>query len=76
MTAVTADLIYDVLKALRSEVGEVKGDVRELRAGRQAMRGHLLAMSQDTSNLYQIANRRDWGVQRIETRLGLVDPAH
>ena len=76
MTAVTADLIYDLLKALRSEVGEVKGDVRELRAGRQAMRGHLLAMSQALSNLYQIANRQDRWLKRIETRLGLVDPAH
>ena len=28
MTAVTADLIYDLLKALRSEVGEVKGTPR------------------------------------------------
>ena len=76
MTAVTTDLIYDVLKALRSEAGEFEGDVRELKGEFQAMRGHRMAVSQAISNLYRIANRQDQGLERIGPRLGLVDPAH
>lgn len=76
MAEVTNDLLYDVLKALRSEVGEVKSDVRDLKGEFQAMRTHMTAVAQDIATIYRIADRQDQRLERIETRLGLLDPAH
>ncbi|NBB64115.1 hypothetical protein GVN18_33145 [Pseudomonas sp. ODNR1LW] len=42
----------------------------------QAMRLHLNGLNQDVSNLYHIVDRQDARLGRIETRLGLLEPAH
>ena len=76
MTGITNDLIYDVLKSLRSEMSEMKGDVRAAKGELQAIRGHISAIALDVSIIYQVAGRHDDRLERIESRLGLVDPAH
>ncbi len=76
MAGITNDLIYDVLKSFRSEVGEVKGDVRVIKGELQAIRGHLAAVAQDISTIYDVAGRHGDRLERIKTRLGLVEPAH
>jgi hypothetical protein len=76
MAGITNNLIYDVLKSLRSDMGEVKGDVRAIKGELQAIRGHVSAIALDVSTLYQVAGRHDERLERIETRLGLLDPAH
>jgi len=76
MAGITNDLIYDVLKSLRSDMSEVKGDVRAIKGELQAIRGHVSAIALDVSTLYQVAGRHDERLERIETRLGLLDPAH
>lgn len=76
MAEITNELIYDVLKSLRSDMGEVKGDVRAIKGELQAIRGHISAIALDVSTLYQAAGRHDERLERIETRLGLLDPAH
>jgi DNA repair ATPase RecN len=75
MAHVTNALLYDVLKALRCDVSEVKGEVRDLKGEFQAMRSHLTAVAQDISTIYGIADRQDQRLERIETRLGLLEPA-
>ena len=76
MAGITNDLIYDVLKSLHSEMSEVKGDVRAIRGELQAIRGHISAIALDVSTIYQVDGRHDDRLERIETRLGLLDPAH
>lgn len=76
MAGITNDLIYDVLKSLRLDMSEVKGDVRAIKGELQAIRGHVSAIALDVSTLYQVAGRHDERLERIETRLGLLDPAH
>ena len=76
MAGITNDLIYDALKSLRSDMGEVKGDVRAIKGELQAIRGHVSAIALDVSTLYQVAGRHDERLERIETRLGLLHPAH
>ena len=73
---ITNDLIYDVLKSLHSEMSEVKGDVRAIRGELQAIRGHISAIALDVSTIYKVGGRHDDRLERIETRLGLLDPAH
>ena len=75
MTGITNDLIYDVLKSLRSEMSEMKGDVRAAKGELQAIRGHISAIALDVSTICQVAGRHDDRLERIEGRLGLVDPA-
>ncbi len=76
MAGITNDLIYDLLKSLRLDMSEVKGDVRAIKGELQAIRGHVSAIALDVSTLYQVAGRHDERLERIETRLGLLDPAH
>jgi len=76
MAEITTDLIYDVLKALRLEIGEVKDDIRDIKGEMKAMRSHLSAVAQDISIIYDVAARHDGRLERIETRLGLIEPAH
>jgi len=76
MADVTNDLIYEVLKSMQTRLDRIDGNVAGVRGELQAMRLHLNGLNQDVSNLYQIVDRQDARFGRIETRLGLLEPAH
>jgi hypothetical protein len=73
MAEITNELMYDVLKALRAEVGELREGQREIRTELQAVRGHVAATQTDVGNIYSILARQDIRLDRIERRLDIVD---
>lgn len=76
MADVTNDLIYEVLKSMQTPLDRIDGSIADVKGELQAMRLHLNGLNQDVSNLYQIVDRQDARLGRIETRLGLLEPAH
>lgn len=73
---VTNDLLYEVLKAMQTRLDRLDDSMGGVKGELQAIRGHLSATSQDISTIYQITTRQDQRLERIETRLGLLEPAH
>lgn len=76
MAEVTNDLLYEVLRFMQHDLGSVKADIRDVKGELQAMRTHMTGLGQDISNIYNILGRHDDRLARIETRLGLLEPAH
>ena len=75
MAEVTRDAIYELLKSLQQELVAVESGLRDVKGELQAMRTHMTGLGQDISNIYQILGRHDDRLARIETRLGLLEPA-
>jgi hypothetical protein len=61
---------------MQHDLGSVKADIRDVKGELQAMRAHMTGLGQDISNIYNILGRHDDRLARIETRLGLLEPAH
>ena len=76
MADVTNERIYEVLKPMQHDLGSVNADIREVKGELQAIRTHMTGLGQDVSNIYQIVDRQDARLGRIETRLDLLEPAH
>lgn len=76
MLEVTNELIYEVLKAVQRYLTAVRGDVGDLKQQMTAVRGHLVAIQQDVGNIYDRLGHLEGRADRIEIRLGLVEPAH
>ena len=76
MAEVTNDLLYEVLRFMQHDLGSVKADIRDVKGELQTMRTHMTGLGQDISNIYNILGRHDDRLARIETRLGLLEPAH
>lgn len=74
MAEVTNDLIYEVLKQIQGRLAGVDHKVDELKAEMQAFRGHMVALQQDIHNVYTTLARHETRFDRIERRLGLIDP--
>jgi DNA anti-recombination protein RmuC len=72
---ISSELVFEVLKQIQDRLGGIEHKVDELKAEMQAMRGHLIAMQQDIHNIYSTLARHDVRLDRIERRLGLVEPA-
>lgn len=72
MADVTNDLIYEVLKSMQTRLDRIDGNVADVKGELQAMRSHLNGLNQDVANLYQVVDRQDARLGRIETRLGLL----
>lgn len=75
MAEVSSELIYEVLKQVREEVSSLKQGQAELKAEMHAFRGYMVALQQDTQNIYTILVRHETRLDRIERRLELVEPA-
>ena len=75
MADVTKDAIYELALRVRTNVGELAEGLGELKAEMQAFRSPMVAMHQDVANIYAILARHDTRLERIERRLGLVEPA-
>lgn len=76
MADVTNDLLYEVLKPIQGRLDRMEMTMGEVKGELQAIRQHQLATSQEVGNIYVKLGRHDDQLNRIETRLGLLDPAH
>lgn len=73
MAEVTIELLYEVLKSVQARLGNLEDGQREIKGELQALRGHMLATQQDTSNLYAGQAKIELRLERIERRLELSD---
>jgi hypothetical protein len=73
MAEVSNELIYEVLKILQRDVGEVKSSIGDVKTELNALRGHMISLQQDVHNIYGILVRHDSHLERIESRLELSD---
>jgi hypothetical protein len=72
---VSSEFMFEVLKQIRDDISSMKLGQAELKAEMQAFRGHMVALQQDTQNIYSILARHDMRLDRIDRRLELVEPA-
>jgi len=73
MAEVSADLVYEVLKAVQNDISQIKGEVRDVKLELNAVRGHLISIQQDVHNIYSVLGRHDLRLERIDSRLELSD---
>ena len=71
MADVTNQLIYEVLKNVQFRLDKIENGIDELRQGQNAMRGHLISIQTDVSNIYSVLARHEDRFDRIEKRLEL-----
>jgi chromosome segregation ATPase len=71
MAEVTNELIYEILKGIQFRLDKIEAGIDELRQGHNAMRGHMISIQTDISNIYSILGRHDQRLERIEKRLEL-----
>jgi predicted nucleic acid-binding Zn-ribbon protein len=76
MVEITNELIYEVLKSMQTRLDRMNGALIEIKTELQAVRSHIAGMQQDISNIYVKLGDHDDRLERIETRLGLLEPAH
>ena len=74
LAEVNGELIYEILKRIQDDTAAVKLGQSELKAEMQAFRGHLVAVQQDIHNVYMTLARHDTRLDRIDRRLGLLEP--
>ncbi len=75
MADVSNELIYEVLKKIQEDMAETRHDVREVKSELHAIRGHMLATQQDIANIYATMGRNEVRLDRLDRRLGLMEPA-
>ncbi|UCI17687.1 hypothetical protein FJ970_21585 [Mesorhizobium sp. B2-1-8] len=71
MPEVTIELMFELLKRVHHEIGELRQDVSETKRELNVMRGHMVATQSDIHNIYGILARQDDRLERIERRLDL-----
>jgi hypothetical protein len=71
MAEVTNDLMFELLKRVHHEIGELRQDVSETKRELNVMRGHMVATQSDIHNIYGILARQDERLERIDRRLDL-----
>ncbi len=71
MADVTQELMFELLKRVHADVGELKLAQQETKAELINMRGTMVAMQSDIHNMYGMLYRLDDRVERIEKRLDL-----
>lgn len=72
----TNDLLYEVLRAVQRDTIALLNDVTDLKSQMTSVRGYLIAIEQDVANIYARLGDHDDRLERIGTRLGLLEPAH
>jgi predicted nucleic acid-binding Zn-ribbon protein len=73
MAEVSNELIYEVLKKVQGDIGDLKVSVGDVRQELQAIRGHIVAVQQDINNIYVRMALTDTRLDRIEMRLDLTE---
>ncbi|OHV88473.1 hypothetical protein [Mesorhizobium sp. ORS 3428] len=71
MPEATNELMFELLKRVHQEIGELRQDVSETKRELNVMRGHMVATQSDIHNIYGILARQDNRLERIERRLEL-----
>ena len=71
MAEVTNDLILEILKSLQGDIRLLKDGQSEIKQELISIRGHIISMQSDISNIYGILARHDDRLDRIERRLEL-----
>jgi septal ring factor EnvC (AmiA/AmiB activator) len=80
MTAVSNELIYEVLKAVQARLGnfddqlrDMRGQLAAIRVNQSAIQQQLSAVQHDVANLYDVNGVIDGRLSRIERRLEIID---
>jgi hypothetical protein len=73
MAEANYELIYEILKTLPRDFGEMRSSVGEVKTELNAIRGHMVSLQQDVHNIYGMLGRHDVHLERIERRLELSD---
>ncbi|TDH39038.1 hypothetical protein E2A64_08120 [Pseudohoeflea suaedae] len=71
MADVTQEFMYELMKRIHADIGELKLAQQETKAELVNMRGTMVAMQSDIHNMYGMLYRLDDRVARIEKRLDL-----
>tara|TARA_R100001129_G_scaffold152033_1_gene114352 strand:+ start:12055 stop:12312 length:258 start_codon:yes stop_codon:yes gene_type:complete len=71
MADVTQELMFELMKRIHADIGDVKQAQRDLQADFINMRGTMVAMQSDIHNIYGMLYRQDDRMERIEKRLDL-----
>ncbi len=72
-TTVTNELLYEVLRNVQGDISLMKADIHEIKAELQAVRGHIVAIQTDVSNIYGSQGEMKLRLDRVESRLNLTD---
>lgn len=70
---VTNELMYELLKKVRGELAEMKGDMKDLKEGQISIRNQLHAMQGDTLRQERTIATLQHDVDRIKNRFDLTD---
>ena len=76
MVEITNELLYEVLKSIQTRLDRMSDALGEVKTELQAMRSHIAGVQHDIANIYVKLSDHDDRLERIETRLGLLEPAH
>ena len=77
MTAVTNELMFEVLKKVQERIERIDENMRIVGNEMQAIRQHQAAQSREISNIYDKLVGHELRLERIERRLDLIsEPAH
>ncbi|WP_318036921.1 hypothetical protein [Mesorhizobium sp. AR02] len=57
MSEVTNELMFELLKRVHHEIGELRQDVSETKRELNVMRGHMVATQSDIHNVYGISRQ-------------------
>lgn len=71
MAEVTSELMYELMKRIHADLGDLKLGQRELKAEINAMRGTMVSLHQDILNINTTLARHELRLDRIENRLEL-----
>jgi hypothetical protein len=52
MSGATSELMFELLKRVHHEIGELRQDVSETKRELNVMRGHMVATQSDIHNIY------------------------
>lgn len=73
MNTETENLVLEHLPAIRSDVGTLRDDMRDLRQRVSSMERHLVNIQSDVADIHQRLDTHGDRLARIERRLELAD---
>jgi hypothetical protein len=69
MAEVTKESMFELMKRMHRELGELRMDVGEVKREISGLRGPMVSIQSDIHNMYSILARHDERLDRIERRL-------
>jgi hypothetical protein len=74
VATVSSEMMFKALEQLEADAAALELGVSELKAEMRACRGHMISLQRDVHNIYAVLARHDARLDRIEKRLGVVEP--